>query len=177
MAASCCNTRNSLFEPTLRIDPSSRPARTRPLAAVFSRSFQSSSSFALVVCSFLVAAGIKALIWPARCPPAGGAQTAGRGESRRQSAPAIRRLSMSTGLPFPIETYFLGLRELCQSAEESQRSGTSGVTHGCTKVSARSDKDGLQGGAAPIPSLRAGFQRCIRGRVPVRLQPLRYLRG
>ena len=29
-AASCCSTRNSLLEPTLRMDPSSRPARTRP---------------------------------------------------------------------------------------------------------------------------------------------------
>jgi hypothetical protein len=121
--------RNSLFEPTLRIDPSSRPARTRPLAAVFSKSFQSSSSLALVACSFFVAAGIKALICPARCPAAGGAQRAGSGESRRQSTPAIRRFSIFTGVPLPNrDLFFLGLGELCQSPEESQRSGTLGVT-------------------------------------------------
>jgi len=77
----------------------------------------------------LVAAGIKALISPARCPAAGGAPRAGSEDINKQRAPAIRRLKVSTISPFPQATaYFLGLRELCQSAGESQRYGALGVT-------------------------------------------------
>jgi hypothetical protein len=48
-----------------------------------------------------VAEGIKALIWPAVCPPAGGAHSAGSGDIKRHSIPAITLLNEVKPVPFP----------------------------------------------------------------------------
>jgi hypothetical protein len=68
--------------------------------------------FGLVVCSFLVAAGIKALISPARCPAAGGSPRAGSEDINKQRTPAIRRLKVSANTPFPKQQPIFGLRRI-----------------------------------------------------------------
>jgi len=117
-------TRNSLFDPTLRIDPSSRPARTRPLAAVFSRSFQSSSSLALEACSFLVARNQS--IDPA-CALSCGANSR-QWRQQETDTPQSDVSHVHGKFPFQEKPVFLELTRIVPEPRESQRYRTFGVT-------------------------------------------------
>src|ERR1700721_1235463 len=64
-ACSVLRTLAPLLEPRLRMEPSVRPARRRPWASVWSRSFHARLSFTLTDCALREAAGMRALTSPA----------------------------------------------------------------------------------------------------------------
>jgi hypothetical protein len=107
--------------------PASARLGTRRAYVVLRRSFQSSSSLALVTSSFFVAAGIKALICPAGCPRRAVHKQQAAGTAKDRGLQQFDVSACPRGFCSQSRSIF-DLRELCRTVEESQRSRTLGVT-------------------------------------------------
>jgi hypothetical protein len=77
---------------------------------------------------------------PCALPPAGGAQTAGSGNSQRQSASAIRRFGVSTAIPFPNRDLFSAYANCARPLRKVNVPEPWECQCGCTNVLARSSR-------------------------------------